>query len=134
MKLPISVVMESLEVGDSVRINNRRTYFTVCGISPNFILAHRGQEYTIIMRYPTKYSYNGIPAGSYVCAPDFWVWGYYDGYRFDDPLWVKEYLQSLESGETEMSLRNRLHITQLHIKSHGASFCAVPDWAWSVSK
>lgn len=116
MILPLSTILSCIEIGDLIRINDWDTYYTVCGISDNYILAHHEVEYTIILRWPTTFSYNGIPAGSYVCAPDFWIFGYHGGYRFCDPAWVKEYMQSLEGGETEMSVRNRAQIARIEVK------------------
>lgn len=120
MILPLSTILAYIEIGDLIRINDWDTYYTVCGTSDNYILAHHGDEYTIILRWPTTFSYNGIPAGAYVCAPDFWTLGYHGGYDFDNPTWVKEYMQSLEGGETEMSVRHRAQIARIEVKpAHG---------------
>ena len=89
--------------------------FTVCGVSDHYILAFRDDEYTIIHKLPTQYQYNGIPKGSCVCAPDSLIFGYVKGYHFTDPAWVKEYLECLETGEFEPSVRRRARITKLEL-------------------
>lgn len=106
----LELSIRSLRVGDKVRINDWEELFTVCGVSENYVLAHCGQEYTIIAKRPTNYLYNGIHPGAYVCAPDYLIFGYFGGYHFTDPEWVKQYLGDLESGEIKMSVRNRAQI------------------------
>lgn len=102
-----------LRVGDKIRVNGWSEAFTVCGVSENYVLAHCGQEYTIISKQPIKYQYNGIMPGAYVCAPDYLIFGYMGGYHFTDAEWVKQYLGDLESGEIEPSRRRRAQIFSL---------------------
>lgn len=87
--------------------------FMVCGVSEHYILAFHDDEYTIINKLPTEYQYNGIPKGSCVCAPDNLIFGYAEGYRFTDPTWVKRYMDDLETGTIEPSVRRRARITKL---------------------
>ena len=89
--------------------------FQVCGVSTHYILAFYDDEYTIINKLPTEYQHNGIPKGACVCAPDNQIFGYYEGYHFTDPAWVKEYMECLETGELEPSLRRRAWITKLEL-------------------
>lgn len=99
-----------------IHINDWQTDFIVCGVTKNFVLANDAeQHYTIIPKMPEKYAYNGIPAGSYVCSPDFWIFGYAGGYYFDDPEWVRKYLADLESGHTEISRRKREKIDRIEV-------------------
>lgn len=109
----LEIVIKTLHVGDKIRINDWAEAFTVCGVSKNYVLAHYGQEYTIIAKRPTDYQYNGIMPGAYVCGPDNLIFGFGGGYHFDDEEWVKQYLADLESREIEMSLRNRAQIFSL---------------------
>lgn len=102
-----------LQTGDKIRVNDWDEIFTVCGVSENFVLAHHRQQYTIIGKRPADYPYNGIPVGAYVCSPDNLVFGFPGGYHFKDAAWVQEYLNELESGKLEMSLRNRAQIYTL---------------------
>ena len=102
-----------LQTGDRIHVNDWEEPFTVCGVSENYVLAHCGQEYTIIAKHPTNYQYNGIMPGAYVCSPDYLIFGYAGGYHFTDAEWVKQYLGDLESGKIEMSRRNRAEIYSL---------------------
>ena len=69
-------VNSSIMVGDELQINTWGDRFTVAAVSPGFILAGHGTEYTIIQRTPTDYGpYNGIPEGAIVCGPDWWTFG-----------------------------------------------------------
>lgn len=105
-----------LQVGDKIRVNDWEEIFTVCGVSENYVLAHSGQEYTIISKHPTNYQYNGIMTGAYVCAPDSLIFGYAGGYHFDNAEWVEIYLNELESGKIEMSIRRRAEIHSLEME------------------
>lgn len=106
----LEILVRTLRVGDKVRINDWEEFFTVCGVSDNYVLAHKGDEYTIIAKNPTRYAYNGIPWGAYVCGPDYFTFGYPGGYSFADATWVSKYLADLEHGSIEMSTRNRAQI------------------------
>lgn len=102
-----------LQTGDKIRVNDWDELFAVCGVSENYVLAHAGQEYTIIAKNPTNIHYNGILPGAYVCAPDYLIFWYPGGYHFTDAEWVKQYLSDLESGAIEMSLKRRAEIYSL---------------------
>lgn len=113
----IKTAIDDLKVGNRVRINDWEEDFMVYGVSENFVVLHSPEfhEYTIISKKPTDYTYNGIQAGAYVCAADSWLFGYIDGYHFEDPEWVEKYLGDLEGGHTEMSVRRRTQIERLYI-------------------
>lgn len=112
----IGETVTGLKTGDVITINDWKTPMRVCGVSDGYVLAHAGDEYTIIMRQPTHLQYKGIPSGAFVCGPDWWTFGWgIDPYRFDDPAWVEKYLASLESGETEVSMRNRAEIRKITV-------------------
>ncbi len=104
-----------LQIGDKLRVNDWDESFTVCGVSEIYVLAHSGQEYTIISKHPTNYQYNGIMAGAYVCAPDYLIFGYAGGYHFDNAEWVERYLNELEDGIIEMSIRRQAEIYSLEM-------------------
>ena len=108
-------IVRRLRTDDKIIINNWKEPFTVCGKSVHYVLAwDGGDEYTIIKRDPIDFGpYNGITKGAIVCAADSWVFGYKDGYHFDDPAWVRRYLHDLETGETEMSMRHREEINKI---------------------
>jgi hypothetical protein len=111
-------IIKHLFIGDQLYINDWENVFTVYGKSDNFVLAYCAEsgEYTIIPRKPVDYFYNGIPVGSFVCSPDNLVFGYPDGYHFDDPEWINQYLLDLENGEIEISIRRREKINTLKVR------------------
>ena len=110
----------ALRVGDRVVFNDRRAKFTVCGISPHFVLAHYGQTYTIFSKEPFTgvVMHNNIHTGDFFCGPDWWVFGYALGYHFTDREWVSTYLSDLESGDTEISMRKRAPVYFLSVVGH----------------
>lgn len=116
--------IDSIKLGDKLAINDWHAKYTVCGISPHFILAHYGQHYTIIARTPTpeNYCFNGVRGGEIRCAPDWWVFGWmsdkWEGYEFTNQEWVTDYLASLESGETEMSQKHHASVFFLSVVGH----------------
>lgn len=107
----------ALRVGHRILINDWKDEFTVCGVSQNFVLAYQptSREYTIIQKSPTSFLRNGIREGSFICAADWWIFGWYDGYEFENPSWVERYLASLESEETQLSMRKREQINRISI-------------------
>lgn len=112
-------VINKITLGDKLVINDWKAKYTVCGISPNFILAHYGQHYTIVSRKPWQQSmFNGVRTGDAYCAPDWWIFGYMDGYDFTNEDWVKKYLADLESGDTEMSQRKHAPIYFISVVGH----------------
>ena len=112
-------VVKSVRLGDKLAINDWHAKYTVCGLSPNFILAHYGQHYTIISRKPWEgHMFNGVREGDIYCAPDWWIFGYVDGYDFTNEEWVKKYMTDLESGDTEMSQKKHAPVLFLSVIGH----------------
>ena len=114
----VFATINSISLGDKLSINDWRAKYTVCGISQNFILAHYGQHYTIISRRPSDITHNSVRKDDAYCAPDWWIFGYIDGYKFTDEDWVKKYMADLESGDTEMSMRRRAVVWFISIVGH----------------
>ena len=117
--------VQRLKVGDTIQINAWDEPMTVRGVSERFVVAddNAHKNFTIIGKEPVEYSWGGIERGAIVCAGDWWVFGYLDGYHFENPAWVKEYLESLESGETEMSGRNRTEVWLLEVLERKNAGC-----------
>ena len=113
-------VLETLgkiTIGDKLAINDWHAKYTVCGMSPNFIVARYGNYYTIISRNVATENYNRVREGDVYCGPDWWIFGYSDGYDFRNREWVEKYLTSLEIGETEIG-RKREPVWFLSIVGH----------------
>ena len=110
-----------LKIGDTVKVSvagdemytGWEDRFQVCGVSEHYVLAFHDDTYTILHKLPTEYQYNGIPKGACVCAPDNLIFGYAGGYHFTDLAWAKQYLEDLETGSIEPSVRRRAWITAL---------------------
>ena len=130
MILPISMALHAVAPDDEILINNERPWFTVCGVSKNFIIANHGSMYTIVQRFPTQYPTEDIPDGSYICGPDDTVFGYCGGYCFNDPDWVDEYLDDLETGTVQISMMHRAPIYDFHIKPSHRVVTTIPDALW----
>ena len=116
--------LSQIKLGDKLAINDWRAKYTVCGLSQNYVLAHYGQHYTIITRnpLPNDYNYNGVRGGDIACAPDWFVFGYVDGYDFTNREWVEKYMADLESGNTEMSMKRRATVYFLSVVGHTDKF------------
>ena len=122
----IMEVLQNIRLGDKLAINDWKARYTVCGISPNYVLAHYGQHYTIIAKHPTgkDYWYNGVRGNEIRCAPDWWIFGYKDGYNFTDEKWVHQYMQELENGFTEMSKKKHAPVVFLSVIGHTDKYWA----------
>lgn len=119
-------VVRSVKLGDKLAINDWRAKYTVCGLSAHFILAHYGRHYTIIERNPVPEGYrcNGVRGGDIRCAPDYWIFGYGEGYFFTDEAWVTQYMIDLESGFTQLSERNQAPVWFIFVVGHTDSVYA----------
>lgn len=116
----IIMKINNLSIGDKLSINDWNAKYTVCGISQRFVLAHYGNHYTIISRIPAPegYNYNGVRGGDIYCAPDWWIFGYVDGYDFRNKAWVDKYMADLENGDTEMSQKKHAPVWFLSVVGH----------------
>ena len=115
----IKTTLESLTLGDKLAINDWHAKYTVCGISPHYVLAHYGQHYTIISKVPySGIAHNGVRDGEYYCGPDWWIFGYSLGYNFTDRDWVGTYLADLESGDTEISIKKHAPLYFVSVVGH----------------
>ena len=117
----IGKIIDSIVVGDKLAINDLKAKYTVCGVSNGYILAHYGQYYTIIRKKPVEweeYNHNGVRYGDYVIAPDWWIFGYVNGYYFRDEEWCKEYMAELERGDTEMSHKKEAVLWFISVIGH----------------
>lgn len=114
----IMAVLQNVRLGDKLAINDWHAKYTVCGISPRFVLAHYGQHYTIIDKVPYGSNFNGVRVGDIRCAPDWWIFGYYHDYDFTNEEWVREYMLNLESGETELSQKKHAPVVFLSVVGH----------------
>jgi hypothetical protein len=123
---PTKDELGKLKKDDRVRVNDWELALTVIGKSENYILlADTGtKEYSVISMIPATFNCNQIKEGTTYCGPDNWLFGYFskdsdDGvprYNYDNPLWVSEYLNSFENGDSEISQRHGCTIRQIVIQ------------------
>lgn len=115
-------LLDSIKVGDYVKVNNWKRPLKVKAVSKNyFVMAMPcfGKSlYSICCKLPI-----GKDNNEYCCSTDFWSFGhpltmiYEDVYSFDNLKANQKYLKSLEEHETKLSYRNLIVIKDLFIKS-----------------
>lgn len=115
--MQIESVLHSLHRRDRLRINDWDGVYQVCGVSEHYVLVYcpESWKYSILHLNPFPYTYNGIPAGSMVCSMDDRIFGYIDGYHFDDFNWVSQYMDDLESGKIGTSVKRREELLNIEV-------------------
>lgn len=113
-------ILDMIEIGDYVKCNNWKCPYVVRCVSENyFVMTQKmfGKEYySICEKKPAGYGRNFYQKNQFRISTDFWIFGYINGYHFDNPEWCKEYLNSLEAGTTELSERNAIGLTEISFK------------------
>jgi hypothetical protein len=126
-------LLDSIKVGDLVAIQNWDDMYEVRAVSDNyFVMAATSPDYdgwySICEKKLCEYDYNSMRKNMFHCGTDFWTFGYVvpedisrkdnpDGvYTFRNPKINESYLASLESGETELSVRSSVPIYELYLK------------------
>lgn len=112
-------VLDSISVGDTVRINGSKRGMKCQGKTDNFIaLANKSFQgkyyYSIIDTH--GFAYDSSEQLRFICGTDNLIFG--DplfNYDFSDKEALREYLGRFESGETEVSGRNWVVIRELVI-------------------
>lgn len=102
-------LLDSIGVGDQIKVNGWSKPLTVVGVSENFFVMESKKEYSVCDKRPSTFTYNEgrrneIIKGKFRVARDCWLSGWYHngecGRKFGDPNWVKEYLASFELDES----------------------------------
>ena len=119
-------ILDSIKVGDLVKINDWKRPLRVKAVSENFFVMAApcfGKHlYSVCEKKPFRNLGSDYP--KYYCSTDFFSWGhpltidYENLYAFDNPKANEEYLLSFETGETELSMRNAVMICDLYVKSN----------------
>lgn len=119
-------LLNSIKIGDLIKINNWKTPLIVRGISDNYIVMSDKDncEYSVIEKKPCEYSYNKLIKGTFSASKDDCSFGFIDSkfdfesenmkqYRFDDKEWINEYLNAFEKGRDNsgISLSSRSGIS-----------------------
>ena len=114
-------LLDSVQVGDLIKCNDWTTPLRVKGVSENyFVMARKmfgGTNYSICEKKPWDGTqYNAFRCGMFHIGTDNSIFGWSGGYDFDDEANVKEYLEALESGDIELSLRSGCSLESVAIK------------------
>lgn len=122
-------LLDSIEVGDLIVVNDWENPFVVRGVSENYFVmvdtvSHGGNRcYSVCEKKPwSGIRHNEMHSGMFHVGTDAWVFGapiedYKAGhiYSFVDSGITKQYLDLFESGESELSPRNAVPIYSLMI-------------------
>lgn len=115
-------VLDTIKVGDLVKVNDWKKPMKVRGVSKNYAVMTENNfgkiYYSVIEKKPWDgVLRNEMVGGHFHCGRDNWIFGdpYFD-YNFDNAEGVAQYLQTFETGKTELSVRNAIPILELHIK------------------
>lgn len=115
-------VLDKIEVGNLVKINDRKRAMRVVGVSENYFCMIQNVCKNICYSVCEKKQWGGIRynkmlGGHFHCGTDNMVFGYDDfNYQFDDEDQIKKYLQAFETGEIELSVRTSVPIFDLFVK------------------
>lgn len=114
-------VLDTVEVGDLVKCNGWKVPYRVKGVSANYFVMARKQfgewHYSICEKnIRVEGRYNAMEPGMYHISTDNMVFGYVDGYDFDNAEWMDGYLNALETGKIELSERKGCALHSIHIK------------------
>lgn len=123
-EVPTKESLDSILIGDLVKINDWKRAVRVYGTSENFVLVASpfmgSWLYSVIEKRPSTVTHNNRTRGAFTCGPDHWIFGYVDGYRPKDRAWLDAYLASWESGETEFS-RRAISINKISVRRCASS-------------
>lgn len=114
--------LNSVMIGDKIKINDWKKPLTVKGVSENYVIMnrrHKGDDYiySIIEKKRSSYRRNGREWNDmFICGPDDIVFGSEYGYAFDNKKDTDSYLNDLENCDMEVSYRNRVAIESISVK------------------
>lgn len=119
-------ILDTIKVGDQVKINDWEKFMCVKGISANFFVmtCQEGNDtyYSVCSKLPWNgIRYNAMIGGMFHCGCDNWVFGspltidYKDLYQFNDQDATMQYLSDFENKKCEISERNAVPIFDLYV-------------------
>lgn len=121
-------ILDTIKVGDQVKINDWENFMRVKGVSTNFFVmtCQEGEvaHYSVCSKLPWNgIRHNAMIGGMFHCGGDNWVFGsplaidHRDLYQFNDPKMTARYLEDFENEKCEISVRNGTPIVDLYILS-----------------
>lgn len=114
--------LDSIQVGDLVKINDWKKPMRVKGVSENYLVMVQNMfgktMYSVIEKTPCAFRHNEMTPRMFHCGTDHWVFGFsgMDDYSFTNHEQTKCYLQSFENGESKLSVRTSVPIRRIGIK------------------
>lgn len=117
-------LLDSIRVGDLVKVNDWKKPLRVKGVSDNYFVMATKQfgdtVYSVCEKKPWGgVRHNEMTGGMFHVGRDSWIFGWFgfdEGYDFENAEKTAEYLQSFESEESEISCRNAIPIWLLQLK------------------
>ncbi|AIF52035.1 hypothetical protein [Pelosinus sp. UFO1] len=115
-------ILDSLQVGDLVKVSDWKKPMEIKGVSENYAVMVQKNfgdtYYSVIEKKPrTAGQHNAMRQGFFHCGKDDYIFGATEfKYRFDDVEAVTSYLAEFEKGETHLSERTAITISQLQVK------------------
>lgn len=125
-------VLDSIKVGDLIKINDWKKPMRVRGVSDNYFVMTQKQFNDTICSVcekkvlePEIYIHNCMVGGKFHCSTDDRIFGFipenFDTknckqYDFDNDNWIKEYLDAFETGKINLSERYGMAIDNISIK------------------
>lgn len=120
-------VLNSIKVGDLVKINDWKRPLKVKGVSEHYIAMAVKSFGKVIYSIIEKkrwdgIKYNDMRGGQFHCGTDDWIFGDpYFKYNFDDAEAVNQYLQEFETNKARLSMRRAVPVYKVHVKAGGGS-------------
>lgn len=114
--------LESVKIGDYIKVNNWYRAMRVRAISENYILcANKSFDgvfiYSVISKNPASFTRNNIIENLCYCGKDNQIFGDLDfDYDFDDESKCRQYIQKFETGELEISHRRSEAIYRIALR------------------
>ena len=114
-------LLDQIEVGDLIRVNEWKKALRVKAVSENYFVmtakAFGKTNYSVCEKKQWDgIRHNMMIGGLFHVGTDSWVFGWKEGYDFDNPEIAGRYLQSFEDGESEISPRGAVPIFTIQIK------------------
>jgi hypothetical protein len=109
-------VLDTVEKGNLIKLNNWKVPFKVMLVSNNYFVMIRKQF--------GKSRYSVCDKVNLIAGTDNRIFGYMskteytdkDTPRYENEAFLTEYLESFETGETQISPRNRIKLTEVYCK------------------
>lgn len=124
--------LDTLKVGDQVKVNDWEDAMTVKAVSENYLVMTCQKDgdvyYSVCSKLPWHgIRHNAMRGGMFHCSTDDWVWGsplcieHKDVYKFEDPELSAQYLQDFEDGKCHLSERCGIPIYDLYVRRGSSS-------------